>query len=52
MIEKEVELSDVPGECLNCDFFVDDRGCVNTGDCPKDMLFRPVIRRPKRLSDA
>jgi hypothetical protein len=49
MIEREMELSEVPEECINCEFFMKDIGCINQDDCPHGMAFKPKILRPKRL---
>ncbi len=51
MIEKEVDLSEVPLACVNCSYFNSKIGCTNEGECPENMPYKPVIRRPRRLPD-
>jgi hypothetical protein len=50
-MNKEMELSEVPETCLNCAFFEENVGCTTKGDCPNELPFKPIIRRPKRFPD-
>jgi hypothetical protein len=50
-MEKEIDLSEVPDSCINCTFFEEKVGCTREGECPNEMPFKPIIKRPKRFSD-